>query len=366
MGNSLRVIVLSSQPSNSGSNLRARYIACSLSKAGAKVRFINGIKALPCWLDILITAVTNLRIIFIPCDVIIGLKPYPNITIVMMLKRLLGKVTVIDIDDLDFGYRSGFAGKLSHLVQLPFPRHFSLVTYHIDSLRQHIVDEFKVREDRLHQCSQGVDTEIYQPTDISEFRQEFLRLHGLENKKLVVYTAHLNVASDLDAIFEVIKLAREKIPDLHFIVAGGGPMEKHFCRLCAACGLSGSTTFTGLLKPQDVARHLLLGDAAVVYYKDIRVNYYRESMKLREMLALGLKVVCNDVGDLKTFVDYTYQTDTEFASVADMLVRVLTDGGDGRENQGMDFVRREMNWDNIGQRLYERIKMAAGHEPASA
>ena len=74
-----------------------------------------------------------------------------------------------------------------------------------------------------------------------------------------------------------------------------------------------------------------MGDAAIVYYKDIEVNYFRESMKLREMLALGLKVVCNDVGDLERFKDYTYQTGSGHEEVAHQLVSVLRDGGDGRE-----------------------------------
>ncbi|GAG26565.1 unnamed protein product, partial [marine sediment metagenome] len=95
---------------------------------------------------------------------------------------------------------------------------------------------------------------------------------------------------------------------------------------------------------------------AVVYYKDTRVNYYRESMKLREMLALGLKVVCNDVGDLRNFTNYTYQTDTDFEAVSNMLVKVLAEGGDGREKKGREFVRQNLRWDEIGLKLYERIR----------
>ncbi|GAF91900.1 unnamed protein product, partial [marine sediment metagenome] len=56
----IRIVVVTSQPSNSGSNLRARYIAKALSKAGARVTFINGVKAMPCWFDIAVTFVTNL------------------------------------------------------------------------------------------------------------------------------------------------------------------------------------------------------------------------------------------------------------------------------------------------------------------
>ena len=103
-------------------------------------------------------------------------------------------------------------------------------------------------------------------------------------------------------------------------------------RMARALGMDGLTTFTGHVPPAEVADYLRMGDAAIVYYKDIEVNYFRESMKLREMLALGLKVVCNDVGDLERFKDYTYQTGSGHEEVAHQLVSVLLGRRcDGRE-----------------------------------
>lgn len=351
----LRILVVSSQSCDSGSNLRGRYLAQALAKAGARVRFINGVKAMPCMLDYLVSMALYLRILFIRCDVLIGLKPFPNITFLMMIKKWMGCFIVIDIDDLDFGYRSGVIGRLNHWLQCPFPRYFSLTTYHIDRLRPIILDTFKVPANRLHQLPQGVNLDIYQPRDISPWKELFLAEHNLQTKKLVVYTAHLNVASDLDAIYEIIRRAHDRLAALRFLVIGGGPMEKHFRTLARNMGLDAICLFTGYLPPAEVARHLLLGDAAMVFYKDIKVNYYRESMKLREMLALGLPVVCNDVGDLLAFRPYTYQVATNYDACAVELVRVLSQGGDGREKRGMTFVRQTMDWDRIGQDLYVRI-----------
>ncbi|MDD5679106.1 MAG: glycosyltransferase [Kiritimatiellae bacterium] len=355
INHALRIVVVSSQSCDSGSNLRGRYLAKALAKAGAEVRFVNGVKALPCRLDLLVSLVTYLRIIFIRCDVIIGLKPFPNITFLMMVKKWMGCFTIIDIDDLDSGYRSGAIGHLNHWLQCPFPRFFSLTTYHIDRLRPVIMDTFKVKESRLYQLPQGVNLDLYYPQDITAWKQSFYARHDLNGKNLVVYTAHLNVASDLDAIYEIIRRAHLRLPSLRFLVIGGGPMEKHFRSLAHRVGVDAITLFTGYLPPSEVVKHLLSGDAAIVFYKDIKVNYYRESMKIREMLALGLRVVCNDVGDLQTFSPYTYQVETDYDACAEQLVRVLTQGGDGREKRGMEYIRRMLDWDQIGRSLYERI-----------
>jgi glycosyltransferase involved in cell wall biosynthesis len=179
-----------------------------------------------------------------------------------------------------------------------------------------------------------------------------------------VYAAHLNIASDLDAIFDIIDIARRQLPALHFLVVGGGPLEQHFRGMARNRGVDTRTTFTGYVSPERISDYLRLGDAAIVYYKDIEVNYFRESMKLRDMLALGVKVVCNDVGDLQRFRDYTYQTGTSYEDVARQLVRVLESGGDGREARGMAYVR-QFDWNHIAADLFNRLTEARHASTAS-
>lgn len=352
-----RILVVSSQSCDSGSNLRGRYLTKALVRAGARARWINGVVALPYRLDYLVSMLLYLRMIFMPCDIIIGLKPFPNVTIPMLIKKWLGCFTIIDIDDLDFGFRTGIAGCLNKYLQTPLPRFFDMVTYHIDLLRPMIVNTFKIRENRLYQLPQGVDLDIYQRLDKPAWKESWLDKHSLHGKKIVVYSAHLNIASDLDAIYEIIRQAQTIVPELRFLIIGGGPLEKHFRSLAHQMQLDHLCVFTGYLPPEDVAQHLTLGDAAIVFYKDIKVNYYRESMKLREMLALGLRVVCNDVGDLRKFQTYTYQTATDYAACAQKLAEILTNGGDGREKRGMEFVRNNMDWNVIGDKLLEHINV---------
>ena len=358
MADALRVVVLSALSADSGSYLRACRIGHALERAGAHVTIVKSTWSMPFMLHYPISLLLYLRVLFMRCDVVIGLKPLPNVGIVLLVKKLLGSLAVVDIDDIDFGFRTGWLARVNRVLQLPTPKRCDLVTYHTDRLRPFIGETFGVRDHKLYQLAQGVDLDFCKPPDLASIRALRVAL-GLDgDQKLVVYAAHLNIASDLDALFDIIRIASRQTRGLRFLVVGGGPLERHFRRMARDIGVGTLTTFTGYVPPERVGDYLRLGDAALVYYKDIEVNYFRESMKLRDMLALGLKVVCNDVGDLKRFKDFTYQTGSDCDQVARELVRVLENGGDGREASGEAYVRHHLDWTEIGARLLERITVA--------
>ncbi|MCL4850814.1 MAG: glycosyltransferase [Bryobacteraceae bacterium] len=348
----MRILVVSGLSTDSGCTLRARYLTAALRRAGGDARLANGLKALPFWLDWPLSALWNLRLAFTPCDVIIGCKPLPTITPLLVLKKLGGCLTVIDIDDLDFAYRGGFAGRVLRLLQRPFPRHFDIVTYHNEALAPAIQKVFGADGSRFVRLRQGVDFDVFS----RECAGEPAKLGAAA--RWVVYPAHLNIASDLDAIFDVMWLARRALPSIRLLVVGGGPAERRFRKLAKTRGLADITTFTGHVSPEAVARYLKAADAGLAYYKDQPANYFRESMKVREMLAMGVKVVSTDVGDLAQFAALTYQTKAVPEEAADLLVRVLRTGGDGRETSGPAFIRREMDWSKVG-REFHRVLNAA-------
>jgi glycosyltransferase involved in cell wall biosynthesis len=281
----LRILVLSGLGKDSGCMLRARYLTASLKNAGAEATLAPGIGTLPLFLDLTASALWNLRLLFSPCEVIIACKPLPSVTPLLMLKGMRGAVTVVDIDDLDYGYRTGLLSWITRRMQTPFPKRCNMVTYHNESLVRVIRDAFRVNPEHLFQLPQGVDLGVFQP------RPQPAHRNGRGPGPVVVYPAHLNLASDLDAIFEVVRLAHHVLPSLRLMVIGGGPKERHFRRLAKAKNLDGYVEFTGYVQPERVPSYLAMGDAGIAYYKDIEVNYYRSSMKLREMLSTGLKVV---------------------------------------------------------------------------
>lgn len=348
----MRILVVSGLSTDSGCMLRARYMTAALRKAGADARLAKGLKALPFWLDWPLSAIWNLRLAFTPCDVIIGCKPLPTIMPLLLLKKLGGSLTVLDIDDLDFAYRGGIPGRILRLLQQPFPKHCDIVTYHNQALAPVIQTVFNVPAGKLVRLSQGVDFDVFS----TECAGEPAKLSAPE--RWVVYPAHLNSASDLDSVFKVMRLARRAMPSVRLLVVGGGPEEQRFRKMAKVRGVAGITTFTGHVPPEAVATYLKAADVGIAYYKDQPANYYRESMKVREMLAMGVKVVSTDVGDLAQFATLTYQTRAVPEEAAELLVHVLLTGGDGREAGGPAFIRQLMDWSRVGREFYGVLKAA--------
>ena len=62
--------------------------------------------------------------------------------------------------------------------------------------------------------------------------------------------------------------------------------------------LMGEARFTGQLSTEEVASEIARAEVCLVYYAPTNVNRYRSSMKLRECLAMGKRVVCNSFDEL--------------------------------------------------------------------
>ena len=63
-------------------------------------------------------------------DLAAGFKPHPNVTLPLLICKLRGMPTWIDVDDLDHAYREGWLSHLVRWMQRPFPRLFTVVSYH--------------------------------------------------------------------------------------------------------------------------------------------------------------------------------------------------------------------------------------------
>lgn len=117
------IIIIYSRSQESGGALRASYIAEYLSKRGHNVRFIKPLRRLPFQLDFPVSLIYYLlKTIFMDCDFIIVVKPYPNTCIPAIFKKLQNKKIILDIDDLDYAYREGVLMHAGRFLQEPFPR----------------------------------------------------------------------------------------------------------------------------------------------------------------------------------------------------------------------------------------------------
>jgi len=334
----MKIMILSSLSKDSGCWLRAGYLAKAL-KPWARVELVEALpKTLPSLLEVALTFPYNLlKVLLSDADFFIGMKPFPNVTIPLAVAKFIKrKKTAVDIDDLDYGFFSGWKARTIAFAQKPLPRFFDVITYHNDALAEHIVSAFGVDRKKLYKLVQGIDRDTFSGGD------------GTCEKDLLFFMGNLNLGADLAPILSAVAIVRQKRP-VNLTIVGGGPFERGFKRLAAELGIN--ARFTGAVAKEVAAQELARADVCLVYFAQKTANLYRCSMKLNEYLAMGKKVVCNDFGELKKFQEYVYGASSDLDDFAAKIIAAL-DGGDGREIKGQAHVRQELDWAAIGERYF--------------
>lgn len=293
-------------------------------------------------------------------DLVAGFKPHLNVTLPLLLCRLRGIPTWLDIDDLDHAYRDNWLSRILEFVERPFPRRCQVVSYHNELLRDHLLDDLRCRPEQLLQIAQGVDWQDFGREVPPASRAEARQRYALDGRRVAIYVAHLNRGSDVEPVLQAWQQVIRHVPDGLLLVVGGGPRQRRYEATTRSMGLAGHVTFTGELAHAAVPACLAVADAAVLYFGPRRVNAYRCSLKLREYCAAGVKIVCNDAGELGRFADLTYQSTSDVADFAATLTRVLQGHGDGRERKAREFARAHLDWQRIVTSIAPALRQHVG------
>jgi glycosyltransferase involved in cell wall biosynthesis len=352
----LKFLILSSKGGGTGCALRARYIAEAFEKRGHEVHFIKPIPSLPFWFDMVLSKPYYLfRSLFIKSDVAMAIKPYPTVVPALWVQKFKGAKVVIDVDDLDYDYSQGWFKQFHEWLQKPWPNRADLVTYHNPKLLEAIHNVFHVPKEKCVSLPQGVDTTLFSPRASKKEDLPGQATALLKDKKarpLLVFTAHLNVACDLDPVLRSFEIILKTLPNAKLLVAGGGPDEGRFKRLAIDLGVAYSVHFTGYLSPRQVAACLKISDASLVYYSDIPVNKNRASMKLRESLASGCKVVATQVGEMGQFKNVVFLSQPDPAHFAGAILKALKAKKSTRQAA---ILVKKWDWTNCVKNLEEKL-----------
>jgi len=350
-----KYLILSSKGWGTGCALRAFYIAEALRRKGHRVNFPSPIPSLPGWIDMgLSTFYYFLYSLFVWSDVAFCVKPYPMAVPALWVQRLKGARVVFDVDDVDYAYSHGLFMKFHRWLQKPWPNWADLVTYHNPLLKEHLTKDFLVPSTKIRRLPQGVDETIFNtlPLNSLDLPPGVEYWKGKAKGPVLCFTAHLNVACDLGPALEAFRILLQLSPSARLLVAGGGPDEDKFMDQARELGINDSVYFTGYLSPQEVAACLKLSDAVLVYYSDNPANRHRSSMKLRESLACGLKVVATKVGEAASWKKGLFLSPADPESFAKTIREALK--AKKPPQQGALLVKK-WGWQNCVTALEEDI-----------
>lgn len=353
----MKLLLVSPFTSTSGSAIRFWHIARHLARRGHRVVYAerrpqgeppppfqsveyHSTPKLPnLYLDIVLSLTANLLLLarHFDCTIYYALKPAPNNGIPALVAKLMRKRVFLDIDDLDYGYfPPGLRRRLSKLFFDALPRHFELVTCHTQKLREYITGRLGIPDERVFVLRQGI-SDVFLSYDLSG--------RSAEVAKSIVYAATLGITSDFGDMLPMLADVCTSHPDLIINVIGDGVRRGEFERKADEMGIRGNIRFHGRVPHQRLPEVMADNWIGINYMRPSLTNDCRAILKIREYLALGLQVVCNDVGDAGEFHDYAY-VEPDLESMSGRLVTLLK-GRMNANRAGRRFVKNEYRWEEL-------------------
>lgn len=206
--------------------------------------------------------------------------------------------------------------------------------------------------DQLHPPSSG---------DLASAAMTVRMLWELEDAPVVLlYTRFLEFR--LERIVEILRRVVAQEPRTKLLIVGEGFFgeESDLDDLLATGGLSDHAVFTGWVEPDRLPSYFTAADVAIFPYDDTPINRAKCSVKLIDLLAAGLPVVADAVGQNAEYIVDAQSgllvKPEEDAVFADAVVRLLGDAG-LRARMGAAAARR-MQERFAWQKLVEEVERA--------
>lgn len=296
--------------------------------------------------DMLLSSLFNIAVFLRhrDCAVLYTLKPAPNNGVVAFLAFLFKKKQMLDIDDLDFAYFS--QGSIKYRLYKLFFDHvakrFPLITYHTPHLRKYLVKKLRISEEKLYYLPQGV-TETFlcgKPRTVTRVPRS------------IIYVATLGITSDFeDCIPMLVNICRDH-PNTVVHVVGDGDRRKQFESQIREAHVDEKIIFTGSMKhdtlPDFIAQHQI----GINYMRKTPANDCRAILKIREYLACGLQVVCNNSGDAELFKDVVC-IEPDIVTM-ERRIRTLLQSPFKLNENGIRLMEEQYRWNTIMSEFIEK------------
>jgi glycosyltransferase involved in cell wall biosynthesis len=165
----------------------------------------------------------------------------------------------------------------------------------------------------------------------------------------------------LERVVKLIGQVAERCPEARWLIVGQGlqRQEQALAEQLAQAGLAGYARFTGWPVEQ-ISAYFAVGDVAVFPYDDTVINRTKCSVKLIDLLAAGLPVVADGVGQNCEYIRHNIsgvlvppQDDTAFCEV---IVDLLQAPEKRRRlsQEAVSYLRDNFNWLSLAQ-IVERV-----------
>jgi glycosyltransferase involved in cell wall biosynthesis len=164
-------------------------------------------------------------------------------------------------------------------------------------VKEHLINDFKVREDRVRLIANGVDINEFRQTTAKRLKAK-LNL-GLGNGLVIGIVARLSGVKGHIYLIEAMESIVKKVPDAQLLIVGEGKIKKDLVNLCKRLKLEKNIFF--IPSVMDISKVLSAMDLFVLPSLEEGLG-----LSLMEAMASGLAVIGSDVGGIKSLILHGY------------------------------------------------------------
>lgn len=173
---------------------------------------------------------------------------------------------------------------------------------------------------------------------------------GLDDHTVVGFIGSFYAYEGLDLLVSSARAIIERIPDVRFLLVGGGPQDGALRAQVATLGLESHVTFTGRVPHDEVQGYYDLVDVLAYPRRSMRLTELVTPLKPLEAMAQGRLLVASDVGGHQELIAHG-KTGMLFPAgsapaLADSICELLgrRDSWSEIRSVAREFVERERTW----------------------
>ncbi|NPV09434.1 MAG: glycosyltransferase family 4 protein [Anaerolineae bacterium] len=240
--------------------------------------------------------------------------------------------------------------------------HADAVTVASEELRS-IVWSLGVQPSRVFAVPNGLTAPLAHPKP--EEVEEVRRRHDLTDQTILLYTRFAEFAPSWPVAF--MAALRRSSPEVGLLVVGRGLAgeEEKLAAEARSAGLAQALRYVGWVQPDRLPSYLAAAHVAVVPFEDTLVARTKSSVKLLELMSLGLPIVASAVGENVRYLDYgragvLVPPPLDAEQCASEVQSLLSDAP-RRERLGQaaaQRLREEYLWSNLANQVEDAYRRA--------
>lgn len=286
-------------------------------------------------------------------DLIWAFKPIGYSGLAMAFLKLLKFPAVVDADDWE--------GKGGWSEKDPYPKLWRAIIPHQEKWALTHADAVTVASRTLQSIvwSMGIPQSrvLYLPNGV-----EMLPILGSGTRKAVaLYTRFVEFTPE-DLLEIWLKILQEE-PEAELVIVGKGfrGEEKDFMALAKQVGVERSVRMMGWMEREKALA--LLGECRVAIWpcRDNLINRAKCPVKLAELIAIGLPVVAENVGEASTYVLPELLVESgDLEGFVEKVIMLLEDEAKARElgAKGRERILSRFSWDSLADRFLQFLEEA--------